>query len=393
MFAVIRAIRVSLPRLGGFHLIPNAVWSRLDNPVHFSEIAPMAKLWFIGLLVTVLRLDVALAQGTILVESNLVYGAAVDYAGSNVSLTLDAYRVNSLQTNRPVVILTHGGGFGAGDKGYTVAQGNFYPDLATAFATNGFVAFSINYRLWPGCPGGCPEEISMAMADVLTALSWIRAHRTDYGVDATKVLIAGDSAGGGLAINAAYQSTNVNSFLGCIALWGGVPPYGSDVHPVNLAPITAQTTPTCLIHGTADTVVPYAISVNLSSNLTAAGVYNELHPLAGYDHYPVMANGVYNTNLVSTIVNTMLAFAKLAAGNASAAGVIRLGDHTLHVANGQFSFDITGPTNVTVAIEQSTNQMNSWQALATNQLLTGAAQFTNAVSAASQFYRARIVSP
>jgi acetyl esterase/lipase len=266
-------------------------------------------LLLIGLMATVLRLDIAVGQGTVLVQSNLVYGAAVDHAGSNVSLTLDAYYVNGTQTNRPVVILTHGGGFGAGDKGYTVAQGNFYPDMGAAFATNGFVAFSINYRLWPGCSGGCPDEISMAVADVMAALSWIRAHHTDYGVDATKVLIAGDSAGGGLAVNAAYQSTNVSSFLGCIALWGGVPPYGSNVHPVSTCPITAQTPPTCLIHGTADTVAPYAISMNLSSNLTAAGVYNELHPLAGYNHYPVMANGVYDTNMVSTIINTMIPFA------------------------------------------------------------------------------------
>ncbi len=347
----------------------------------------------VGLLMTILHLDFAVAQETILVESNLVYGSAVDYAGSNVSLTLDAYHVNGMQTNRPVVILIHGGGFGAGDKGYTVAQGNFYPDMATAFATNGFVAFSINYRLWPSCPGGCPDEIGMAVADVMTALSWIRAHRTDYGVDATKVLIAGDSAGGGLAINTAYQSTNVNSFLGCIALWGGVPPYGTDVHPVNLVPTTTQTPPTCLIHGTADTVVPYAISVNLSSNLTAAGIYNELHPLAGYNHYPVTANGIYDTNLVSTIINTMLAFAKLTTGNLLPAGPVHLGDHTLQVVNGQFSFDITGPTNVTVAIEQSTNQMNTWQTIATNQLLTGAARFTNVLSTTSQFYRARIILP
>jgi acetyl esterase/lipase len=349
-------------------------------------------LLFIGLLATVLRLEVAVAQGTVLVEANLVYGAAVDYTGSTVALTLDAYYVNGTQTNRPVVILTHGGGFGAGDKGYTTAQGNFYPDMATAFATNGFVAFSINYRLWPNCPGGCPEEIGMAVADVMTALSWIRAHRTDYGVDATKVLIAGDSAGGGLAVNAAYQSTNVNSFLGCISLWGGVPPYGTDVHPVNLSPITAQTPPTCLIHGTADFVVPYAISVNLSSNLTAAGVYNELHPLAGYYHYPVMP-GIYDTNLVGTIINTMMAFAKLTTGNVPPAGPIRLGDHILQAADGQFRFDITGPTNVTIAVEQSTNQMNTWQAITTNQLLTGAARFTNVLSTTSQFYRARIVSP
>jgi acetyl esterase/lipase len=359
----------------------NKSWSRLG------------KLLLIGLLTTALRLEVAVAQETVLVESNLVYGAAVDYTGSNVSLTLDAYYVNGTSTNRPVVILTHGGGFGAGDKGYTVAQGNFYPDMATAFATNGFVAFSINYRLWPGCSDGCTPEIDMAVADVLTALSWIRAHHTDYGVDATKVLIAGDSAGGGLAVNTAYQSTNVNSFLGCISLWGGVPPYGSDVHPVNLHPVTAQTPPTCIIHGTADTIVPYAISVNLSSNLTAAGVYDELHPLAGYDHYPVMANGIYDTNLVGTIINTMMAFARLTTGNLPPAGQVRLGDHFLQAAGGQFIFDITGPTNVTVVVEFSTNQMSSWQVIATNQLPAGAALFTNAVSAATQFYRARIISP
>jgi len=347
----------------------------------------------IGLMATVLRLDFAVAQGTVTVESNLVYGSAVDYTGSNVTLTLDAYYVNGAQTNRPVVILTHGGGFGAGDKGYTVAQGNFYPDMATALATNGFVAFSINYRLWPGCPGGCPDEIGMAVEDVMTALCWIRAHRTDYGVDATRVLIAGDSAGGGLAVNTAYQGTNVNSFLGCIGLWAGVPPYGSDVHPVNNCPITAQTPPTCLIQGTADSVVPYADSVNLSSNLTAAGVYNELHPLAGYDHYPVMANGVYNTNLVGTIINYMIPFAKLTAGNLTPAAPVRLGDNLLQATNGQFSFDITGPTNVTVAIEQSTNLMNTWQAIATNQLFSGAAWITDTASAASQFYRARIISP
>lgn len=365
----------------------------LNPHVLYDSWRRLGKLWLIGLLATVLRLDIVVAQETVTVESNLVYGAAVDYTGSNVSLTLDAYYVSGPSTNRPVVILTHGGGFGAGDKGYTPAQGNFYPDMATAFATNGFAAFSINYRLWPGCSDGCTPEIDMAMADVLTALSWIQVHRADYGVDMTKVVIAGDSAGGGLAINAAYQSTNNNPFLGCIALWGGLPPYGSGVNPVNLYPVTAQTPPTCLIHGTADTVVPYATSVNLASNLTVARVYNELHPLAGYNHYPVMANGVYNTNLASTIINTMLAFANLITGNVSPAMPIRLGEQTFQAANGQFYFDITGSTNVTVAIECSTNQMSSWQAIGTNPLLTRTVWVTNAASTTSQFFRARIVLP
>jgi|GEM_PF-5149489 len=348
---------------------------------------------FIAAIALVTHLGPAVAQEAVMVESNLVYGTAVDYTGTNVSLTLDAYYTPGTRTNRPVVLLTHGGGFGAGDKGYTVAQGNFYPDMATAFATNGFAAFSINYRLWPGCSGGCTQELDMAVADVMTALSWIRAHHADYGVDATKVLIGGDSAGGGLAINAAYRSTNVDSFLGCISLWGGVPPYGSNVHPVNICPITAQTPPTCIIHGAADTVVPYAISAMLSSNLTAAAVYNELHPLAGANHYPVMANNIYDTNLVGVIIKDMIAFARLATGDLQPAMPVRLGRQRLQVANGRFSFDITGPTNVTVAVERSTNQMSAWQAVTTNRLLGGTAWITNTVSAVSQFYRARIIAP
>ena len=345
----------------------------------------------VALIASFIILGFADAQEPVTVESNLVYGTAVDYTGSNVSLTLDAYYANNALTNRPVVILAHGGGFAGGDKGYTVAQGNFYPDMATAFAENGFVAFSINYRLWPGCSDGCAQEIEMAVQDVMSAAGWIRAHSVDYGIDATRVLIGGDSAGGGLAINASYQDTNVNSFLGCISLWGGVPPYGTNVHPVTANPITLQTPPTCIIHGTADTIVPYADSVILSSNLTAAAVYNELHPLAGYDHYPVMVNGVYQTNLVGTIINYMMAFARLTTGNLPVP--VRLGDPTLQVATGQFSFDITGPTNVTIAIEQSSNQMDTWQAIGTNQLSTGMAWFTNTVPAATRFYRARIVSP
>jgi acetyl esterase/lipase len=270
-------------------------------------------LQFIGLLASLVVSGFAVAQEAVRVDSNLVYGKAVDHTGSKVPLTLDAYYVNGTKTNRPVVMLTHGGGFGAGDKGYTVAQGNFYPEMATAFATNGFVAFSLNYRLWPGCSGSCTQELDMAVEDVMTALSWIRAHSAEYGIDSTRVLIGGDSAGGGLAVNASYRGTNVDSFLGCISLWGGIPPYGV-LHPVNATPITSRAPPTCIIHGTADTVVPYAISATLSSNLTAVAVYNELHALAGENHYPVMANNVYDRHLAGTIIDEMVAFARLTAG-------------------------------------------------------------------------------
>ena len=182
---------------------------------------------------SIMRPDFAFAQEAVNVESNLVYGTALDYTGTNVSLTLDVYYVNSTLTNRPVVLLTHGGGFGAGDKGYTVAQGNFYPDIAAAFCHPWLRYFfdpaPVVARLFRRLHS---RNRRMAVEDVMTALGWIRAHSAQYGIDATKVLIAGDSAGGGLAVNASYRSTNMNSFLGCISLWGGVPPpYGTGCSP------------------------------------------------------------------------------------------------------------------------------------------------------------------
>jgi acetyl esterase/lipase len=368
-----------------------------DTLIMKAEWRILGAVLFLGFMFLGRGPGVALAQEALIVETNLIYGTAVDYTGSNVVLMLDAYYTAGSQTNRPVMILTHGGGFGGGDKGYTSAQGNFYPDMATAFATNGFVAFSLNYRLWPGCPGDCAEEIDMAVADVITALGWIQRQSAHYGIDATRVLIGGDSAGGGLAVNTSYRSTNLNSFLGCLSLWGGVPPYGTNVQPVNMCPITSQTPPTCMVHGTADTIVPYAVSVMLASNLTAAGVYNELHPLAGDNHYPVMVNNVYQTNLVAAIIQYMIAFANLETGNGPPAGPVaggvRLGGLGMQLAPSQFSFDIAGPTNVVIAMERSTNLMSTWEPIATNPLPTGAAWFTDTVSAASQFYRARMVPP
>ncbi|MEI9865872.1 MAG: hypothetical protein WDN00_15230 [Limisphaerales bacterium] len=96
-----------------------------------------------------------------------------------------------------------------------------------------------------------------------------------------------------------------------------------------------------------------------------------------------MANNVYDTNLVGIIINDMIAFAKLTNGNLQPTIPVHLGDHYLHAANGQVIFDITGPTNVRIAVERSTNLPSVWQAIATNRLSAGSVWFTNAILDAS----------
>jgi acetyl esterase/lipase len=245
------------------------------------------------------------AEQEIRISRNLEYSSAVNHNNKTEALLLDIYDLPKLnQAKRPVIILVHGGGFGSGDKGYTESQGSFYPDMAKAFALDGYVAFSVNYRLWPGCPADSFHiELENAVSDVLEAVKWIKRKSAEYRIDTAKIIIGGDSAGGGLAVNVAYCNSQL--FSACIDMWGGLPPYGTkktSMNPVNACRIRKNTPPTCIIHGTADDVIPYKTSKNLFDSLTASGIYNELHQLEGAGHYPVQ--------YANQVIQIALAFSK-----------------------------------------------------------------------------------
>lgn len=91
----------------------------------------------------------------------------------------------------PVIVYCHGGGWVAGDPDSYDA---FIRALANAC---GAVIIFVDYRL-------APENIyPAALDDSLAVLEWTFAHAKDIGGDATRIAIAGDSAGGNLAAVAA----------------------------------------------------------------------------------------------------------------------------------------------------------------------------------------------
>ncbi|MCL1593625.1 MAG: alpha/beta hydrolase [Actinomycetia bacterium] len=102
-------------------------------------------------------------------------------------LKLDVFRDRSERTDRPVLIYIHGGGWVMGDKR---EQGL---PLLHHFARNGWLCFSLNYRLSPGAT--FPDHLEDAKA----GLAWVKAHASEYGGDASFVAISGGSAGGHLA--------------------------------------------------------------------------------------------------------------------------------------------------------------------------------------------------
>jgi acetyl esterase/lipase len=87
----------------------------------------------------------------------------------------------------PAVLWIHGGG-------YVIGRPEQNQPLADSLVSElGCVVVSVDYRLAPETPHPGPVE------DCYAALQWMHAAAAELGVDTTKVAVAGESAGGGLA--------------------------------------------------------------------------------------------------------------------------------------------------------------------------------------------------
>ncbi len=102
------------------------------------------------------------------------------------SVRLRIYRP-TLEPDAPVVVYFHGGGLAMGSN-------HSYEPLGRALAhASGAVVIAVEYRLAPEHPA--PAQLDDAWA----ATCWVAERSTELGVDAARLVVAGDSAGGGLA--------------------------------------------------------------------------------------------------------------------------------------------------------------------------------------------------
>lgn len=119
-------------------------------------------------------------------------------------LTLDIH-VPGGPGPHPAVMLVHGGGWEAGDRVTYVA-----PMFALA-ASRGVAWISIDYRLTPAVTNR--EQ----MADVVTALDFVRAEARSLGVDPTRLVLLGESASGQMVTHVAARRRDV---AGVISFYG-----------------------------------------------------------------------------------------------------------------------------------------------------------------------------
>jgi len=93
---------------------------------------------------------------------------------------------------RPAIVFFFGGGWKTGSYQQFVPQSEY-------FASRGLVAASADYRI-KSKHGTGPEK---SVEDAKAAISWVRAHAHELGIDADKIIASGGSAGGHLAASAA----------------------------------------------------------------------------------------------------------------------------------------------------------------------------------------------
>lgn len=245
------------------------------------------------------------------------------------ALWLDIYHPRKREPDAlsPVLLMVHGGGFFEGSRTFGAANLRWYAD-------RGWTVISIDYRL---ARAGRPTW-DLATGDVECALAWTAARARTLKVDLDRVTLSGGSAGGTLAMAAAFA---VNAQQADSTCGGRVPhiaavvvkvplidAFGSWYNPgelqtlqrsyltrylggppeqyperyaaVDLRPQQLPSNPpTLILGGAADPLIPPAAATEFTRRAQAAGldVQHVLFPYSGHD---------FNTNFDSITNQALL---------------------------------------------------------------------------------------
>lgn len=216
-----------------------------------------------------------------------------------ISLRMDA-SIPEGEGPFPAVILVHGGGWVSGDR-RTNVQPLFEP-LSEA----GFAWFSISYRLVTDI-----TQFGVGVSDVEQAIRFVKSHAAEFRISPNRIALIGESAGGQLAAMAALQpdiGTSVRTVVAIYAPtdlvslaktstympssirasvsgtpWEGLVLAGlRQLSPINN--VRRDMPPFLLIHGTADSLVPFEQSKAMCDRMRTAGASCELYPVPGGGH-------------------------------------------------------------------------------------------------------------
>jgi len=218
------------------------------------------------------------------VTGGITYSTSQDGVANDLKLDLYQPRTDTV-TKRPAFVWIHGGGFIKGGRGGG--------GLAPYFASLGYVAVSIDYRLLPpGTPGcgsqgwtpQCEQAALNAQHDAQAVVRWLRANASTYGIDPDRIAMGGSSAGAVTSLLVATHSEDVgdsgnpgpSSKVGGVVSAAGGMPTNEYIGSGDAAPL--------MVNGTLDTTVPFAWAESNAEAFLKAGVWAVFEPQEGVGH-------------------------------------------------------------------------------------------------------------
>ena len=128
-------------------------------------------------------------------KSGLTADLDVAYAPGGRDTTLDVFRPTAAAEPLPLVVWIHGGAWVSGSKE------NIRP-YVQLLAEQGYVAVAVNYTVAP------EAQYPTAVRQLNSALEFLLSNADRFGIDPTRVVLAGDSAGANLGSQLAAMATN-----------------------------------------------------------------------------------------------------------------------------------------------------------------------------------------
>jgi acetyl esterase/lipase len=228
---------------------------------------------------------------------------AAGASSSAMAMSMSSAPSTNAATLAAPVVMIHGGGYSAGERSDGIRWDRW-------FTARGYTVFDVDYRLDP------PVTWNLAAPDVACAMGWIAAHANEYHIAPDRMLITGQSAGGGLALQVAYGLGDGTVASDC----GGNVPQPKAVFALyppedfamawnlntGIGRIGARVLNTGYIGGSPEqfpdryrVVSPvFHVRVGLAPTLIAAGAHDHLVPFGGHVEIMKELNAVAVPNAV-----------------------------------------------------------------------------------------------
>lgn len=193
---------------------------------------------------------------------------------------------------RPVLLWCCGGAF------QVVSRAVWLPELQW-YARQGFICAAMDYRIAVDAP------YPAILEDVRAAVRFLRTQAEYFGIDASRIAVMGESAGGYAACMAGVTGdpaslTQVQAVVdfygkidmhdskdlpGVVAQFLGNAPESMNIdQAMPYGYVNANTPPFLIFHGSADSLVPIAESDRLYETLNQHGVRADYYVLPGHGH-------------------------------------------------------------------------------------------------------------